>query len=83
MKRASDLYFKIEWPDLWGRDIYFEPLLIFISLPFRSESPRLKYRKEFIDEWTRKLLEVSESNCLHGRTLLRQFLTQARQFCSM
>jgi len=82
MARQADFYFRIPVGTvLWGREM-FEPVLIFVSLPFLSHRPWLLYHKDVVDQLVCDLLaegvwEAGEGNV---GTLLREFLARTSPF---
>ena len=56
MTRGSDFYFRVDWPEVWDLKGQFEPLLIFVCIPYHSANPRLQEHAEFLEEFRRKLL---------------------------
>ena len=85
MTRGSDFYFKIDWPDIWPLKSQFEPLLIFVCLPYRSANPRLEERERLLETFRRSLLvdEVREISAGGRRDLLRKLLQRARSLCPL
>ena len=37
--RRSDYYLRLDWPGVWDLFTYFEPLLLFIFIPFNIDMP--------------------------------------------
>jgi hypothetical protein len=85
MTRGSDFYFKVDWPEVWPLKGHFEPLLIFVCLPYRSCSPRLQERQALLEEFRRDLLGegVRQVSPCRRRHLLRKLLEQARALCPL
>jgi hypothetical protein len=85
MTRGSDFYFRVDWPEVWPLKGYFEPLLIFVCLPFRSSSPRLPERDALLEEFRRDLLGdgVREVSPGRRRHLLCKLLKRARALCPL
>ncbi|KAG7368517.1 hypothetical protein IV203_031260 [Nitzschia inconspicua] len=84
LQRGTDFHFLMNIGP-WDTDTLFEPLLIFIALPFRVHDPRLKEREKLLEKyggvlrqaWMRKVSSGSR------RDLLREFLRDARALCPM
>jgi hypothetical protein len=66
MTRGSGFYFKVDWPEVWPLKGHFEPLLIFVCLPYRSCSPRLQERQALLKEFRRDLLGEGVSKYLRA-----------------
>jgi hypothetical protein len=50
--RGSDMYFKIkDCSEVWDLSTQFEPLLIFVCLPYVTYRPKLEERQELLDEF--------------------------------
>jgi hypothetical protein len=83
LTRGSDFYFVVDWPEVWPLKEHFEPLLIFVCLPFCSSSPRHIARAGLLEEFQRDLLgeRVREVSGTHRRNLLRKLLERARALC--
>ena len=85
MTRRNDCYIKIDWEPVWPTHIHFEPLLVFISIPFNVEMP-FGNRKDRLLERFQGVLQgckVSSASDSHKRNLLRQFLASAREIPSL
>jgi hypothetical protein len=85
LTRGSEAYLRIDWETVWNLKTHYEPLLLFICFPYRSESPKLGEQKELLDEFQRTLLRGNMSHLSdeHRGGLLRQFLLRARALCPM
>ena len=85
MTRGSDFYFKVDWSDVWGLEDQFEPLLIFVYLPYKSCSPNFGKRNSLLEEFHRNLLSdgVPKESPMRRRNILRKLLLQARALCPM
>jgi hypothetical protein len=84
--RGSDGYFKIQdSPDIWDMSAQFEPLLIFVCLPFVSFRPALERRKELLDEFQRALPggDMPPLSPWKRGHLLRKLLGSAREVCPL
>jgi hypothetical protein len=83
--RGTDSYFKLDCPLVWDLKTHFEPVLIFVSLPFVTSRPRLTERRKLLDGFqgalpTYGLPPLSPSR---GRDLLRKLLLRARELCPL
>jgi hypothetical protein len=83
LTRGTEAYLCIDWESVWNVKTHFEPLLLFICLPYRTESPRLAEQKGLLDEFQRTLLraDMSDFSDEHRGGLLRKFLFRARSLC--
>ena len=85
MTRECDCYFRIPPRcTLWGKSQY-EPVLIFVCLPFVVHRPNLSAKSKLLEDFCRAMLQedlwqVSDER---GGTFLRKFLRQARSLCSL
>ena len=85
MTRECDCYFRIPpGCSLWGK-IQYEPVLIFVCLPFVVHRPNLSAKSKLLEDFRRAMLQddlwqVSDER---GGTVLRKFLQQARSFCAL
>jgi hypothetical protein len=82
MGRECDFYFKIpQGCSLWPESM-FEPLLIYVCLPFLPHRPWLQRRRAELDQLVSSLLEEGlwEASPERGWSLLREFLLAARTF---
>jgi hypothetical protein len=85
LTRGSEIYVKIDWPEIWPLDRHFEPVLMFLCLPYRSCNPQLGEQEKFLVEFRRAMLcpFLSEASEERRRYLLRKFLLRARSLCSL
>jgi hypothetical protein len=85
LTRGSDVYLRLDWPSVWDVCSHYEPLLLFVCLPYRSDVPNLSRQKEFLDDFRRLVLQpnLQESSDERKGHLLRQLLLRARKLCSM
>lgn len=83
LARGSDFYFRIDWKGVWDLSTHFEPLLVFVCLPYRSCSPKHGERDKLLDELRGKLLgpSMSETCPVRQRSILRKLLFRARALC--
>jgi hypothetical protein len=82
MTRGSDVYFKLDWENVWPLSEQYEPLLIFVCLPFAAHSPRHKQKEMLLEEFRGFMLreELSKVPEVQRRNFLRKFLKRARAF---
>jgi hypothetical protein len=84
--RGTDGYFKIkDFPETWDLSVQFEPILIFVCLPYVSLNPRLVERKQLLDEFQGALPGKGMPEISAGRRgdLLRKLLESARELCPL
>jgi hypothetical protein len=74
LTQGTDLYFKMDWNGVWPLSEQFEPLLIFVCLPYESPSPGHEKRDKLLEVLRDNLQEVPE---VQRRDFLRKFLKQA------
>ena len=81
LTRRSDCYVKIDWEDVWNLSTNFEPLLLFICIPFRIDRNFERRRDILLEKFQGALQEcrVSKSTGVQQRNILRKFLQQARE----
>ena len=79
LSRAADFYCRIENQELWPGNTNYEPLLVFVALPFRSWEPKFKERAELLDRLAWLLLGpgVSEVHTSRHRGSLRKLFSKA------
>jgi hypothetical protein len=85
MTRGTDFYFKMDWEGVWPLSEQYEPLLIFVCLPFESHSPGHDKREKLLEEFRRfmlqdKLQKVPE---VQRRNFMRKLLKRARALQSL
>jgi hypothetical protein len=51
LRWGTDCYFKIESDDVWGLSDQFEPLLVYVCLPFVVHSPKLAERATLLEQF--------------------------------
>jgi hypothetical protein len=80
LTRATDFYFRLACAPIWDLELYHEPLLIFVSLPLTSHSPRFKARNELLDKFESLLLgpRVLQAGEPAFRSDLRQLFSASR-----
>jgi hypothetical protein len=86
MTRECDFYFKIPAGacSLWDA-AQFEPVLIFVCLPFEIARPNFQIRQRLLEEFHRALLRdgLWKGTGKRGGDILRQLLLRARALCAM
>jgi hypothetical protein len=83
--RGTECYFKLDCPFVWDIKTQFEPLLIYVCLPYVSSRPRLSERGKLLDEFRGALpkADMPPLSARRGRIVLRKLLFSARQLCSL
>jgi hypothetical protein len=83
MTRGSDFYFKVDWDEIWPLKSRFEPLLIFVCLPYRSATPRLEAWDKLLETLRGSLLGngVREISVCGRRDLFCELLQRVRALC--
>ena len=56
MTRGTDFYFRLDSDKVWPLKEHFEPLLIFVCLPYSSSAPRLAEKNLLLEELRGALL---------------------------
>jgi hypothetical protein len=51
LTQGSEFYLKLDWPEVWDLKTNFEPLLLFVCIPYRSESPCLPEQEKLLDKF--------------------------------
>jgi len=85
MSRATDFWFRIEWPDVWDLEQHHEPLLCFVSLPLCVAALNLQLRRQVLDDMERLLPAAGMREVPDGQrwSVLRQLLLSARRLCAL
>ena len=84
-RRATDCCFEIKRSPVWDTEEHFEPLLVFVSLPFLPHRPLFKWRQHVVE----KLQGLMQEGGMHSvdhpvrRNFLRELLTHARTIPSL
>ena len=80
LTRRSDCYIKIDWESVWNIHTHYEPLLLFICIPYRINNNFESRRNSLLEKFQGTLQEcrMSKSTGLQQRHLLRKFLQLAR-----
>lgn len=83
--RGTDGYFKLDCPFVWDLKTHFEPVLIYVCLPYVSSRPRLVERSKLLDEFRGALPKAGMPplSARGGRVVLRKLLLAARQLCPL
>jgi hypothetical protein len=85
LNRGTDGYSKLDDREVWDLSNHYEPLLIYLCLPFLSSNPKQAARRRLLDRISRTLSErtVLPTSSGRRRDLLRQLLLEARQLCPL
>ena len=85
LTRGTDVYFKVDWDEEWCLNTHFEPVLIFIALPYESHNPRIEEREKLVAHFQGCLSEarVRALSGVRRRNFLRKFLLGARRLCPL
>jgi hypothetical protein len=85
LSRGTDFYFKIDWTELWPLTTHFEPVLIFVCLPYVSHRPNFVRVNQLLDRFRGTMLKdsLSEISPRGRRDFLRQLLVDSRKLCSL
>jgi hypothetical protein len=85
LKRGTDFYFRVDWDEVWPLKELYEPLLIFVIVPYRVKEPNLTKRARLLETFKRRLLQRDMSEISPGgrRTFLRKLFIRARRLCPM
>eukprot|EP00978_Attheya_sp_CCMP212_P002156 scaffold4461_cov48-Attheya_sp.AAC.2 len=57
MSRGTDFYFKVDWEDVWSLKEHFEPVLIFVCLPYLSHRPDFNRINSLLDRFRGAVLQ--------------------------
>jgi hypothetical protein len=85
MTRGTDFYFRLDSDKVWPLKEHFEPLLIFVCLPYSSSAPRLSEKNLLLEELRGALLrsKLPEIPEVQRWNFLRKLLRRARALCSV
>jgi hypothetical protein len=85
MGRGTDFYFKVDWSDVWSLKEHFEPVLIFICLPYLSHRPNFNDINSLLDRFRGSVLQENLSNLSTRKrgNILRKLLKQTRALCPL
>ena len=80
-----DFYCRVTWAPVWDLHSHYEPLLMFVALPYLVDQPRFKERAGLVDRLTRLLRgeDLSQVHSNTQRNLLRQLFCEARQLSAL
>ena len=83
--KATDFYCRLDCDSVWSLDDQYEPLLIFVSLPFLPDRPNFEGKADITARLRGLLMSegVSQADTLGHRDLLRKLFSEARALCSM
>ena len=60
LTRGTDAYEIINWTNVWNLQTHFEPLILFVSLPLKINSPNFAERLQWLEKYHGTLQSVSE-----------------------
>ena len=85
LTHGTDVYFKVDWEDVWNLDSQFESVLCFIAEPFDSHRPEIDKRAKLVEQFQRSLSEarLRDLSSVRRGDILRKFLLGARKLCSL
>jgi hypothetical protein len=85
LTRGTDGYARLGDETVWNLTAHYEPLLIFLCLPFHSDKPQLQERSQLLERFQRALSGegVRTSSTSRRRTILRQLFCEARRLCPL
>ena len=83
--KATDFYCRLDCDALWDLKDQYEPLLMFVSLPFLPDRPNFEGKRDILERLRGLLLSegVSQAHTAGHRDLLRKLLVEARTLCSV
>jgi hypothetical protein len=85
LKRGTDFYIHVDWEEIWPLKEMYEPLLIFVVLPYIGNALNLAQRALLLETFKRRLLQrdMSEISAGGRRTFLRKLFIRARRLSAM
>ena len=85
LTRGTNTYFKVDWNEVWNLETQFEPVLLFIALPFQSHRPKIDERAKLVEQVQRSLSEARLRNfsLVRRGDILQKFLLGARDVCPL
>jgi len=85
LAKHTDFYCRINWDPIWSMADQFEPVLMFVALPFLPHQPRIHERQHLVNrlEWLLRAPELSEVHPRSQGNLLRQLFSDARALSSL
>jgi hypothetical protein len=83
LSRGTDFYFKIDWEDIWPLREHYEPVLIFVCLPYLSHRPDFNGINSLLDRFRGAVLQenMSSISTCKRRDILRKLFNQTRSLC--
>jgi len=80
-----DFYCHVTWDPIWDLQEQFEPLTMFVALPYKTDCPRFVERASLVERFKRVLREegLHETQPIAQRHLLRQLFSEAWSLSSM
>jgi hypothetical protein len=83
MSRGTDFYFKVDWVDIWPLKTHYEPVLIFVCLPYLSHRPDFNGINSLLDRFRGAVLQdnMSGISTRKRRDILRKLFKQTRALC--
>jgi hypothetical protein len=83
MTRGTDGYIRVDDPLVWDLSSQFEPLLVFLCLPYNSYDPKLDERRSIMGRLQRLVQKPDMPAIPSGerRNFLRKLLVEARGLC--
>jgi hypothetical protein len=83
--RGTDGSSRLEDKTVWDLTHHYEPILIYLCLPFHSSNPKLEERGRLLERFRRTLYEqrVPETSTIRRRDILRQLFREARKLCPL
>jgi hypothetical protein len=81
--RGTDFYFKVDWSDIWPLKEHYEPVLIFVCLPYRSHRPDFNRINSLLDRFRGSVLQdnMSSLSTIKRGNILRKLFKQTRALC--
>ncbi|CAB9525841.1 unknown protein [Seminavis robusta] len=83
--KAADVYFRLEHDAWWPIKSQFEPLLMFVCLPYLVHRPRFEPRQGLVERFVRVLCRdnLPQADEQVQRALLRKLFGEARALCAL
>ena len=83
--KTTDFYCRLTCPSIWNLEEQFEPLLMFVSLPFLPHRPEFASKANVVERFRRSLLQdkLQEVHTKAQRNLLRQLFIDSRAICPL
>jgi len=85
LAKHTDFYCRTSWGPIWDLTTQFEPLLMFVALPYLPHAPRFEERQDLVNrlEGTLCADQVPPLHPSSQRNLLRQLFVSARALSSV